>query len=268
MQLLFAFVFTLRKEMSEHQGVHKLVLVRHGESVWNQQNKFCGWYDADLSAKGYDEAKFAGEALKKEGYTFDIAYTSVLTRAIKTLYVIQDTLNLHWIPVIRHWRLNERMYGGLQGLDKSETAKKHGEDQVKIWRRSYDIPPPPVEVTDPHYPGNDPRYKGLSPSEIPRTESLKDTVARFVPYLESEIKPLILSSKKVLITAHGNTIRAFVKHLDNVPDSQIVELNIPTGIPLVYELDDNFKPIKHYYLADDETVQKAIASVANQGKAK
>jgi len=241
---------------------------RHGESEWNQENKFCGWYDADLSSKGIEEAKFAGQALKNEGYTFDIAFTSLLTRAIKTLYVIQDSLNLHWIPVVRNWRLNERMYGALQGLNKSETAQKHGEEQVKIWRRAYDIPPPPVELDSPHYPGNDSRYKDLDPSQIPRTESLKDTVARFVPYLQSDIAPLIKASKKVLIVAHGNSIRALVKTLDNIPDNAIVELNIPTGIPLVYELDEDLKPLRHYYLADDETVQRAINAVANQGKAK
>eukprot|EP01118_Nematostelium_gracile_P020285 TRINITY_DN979_c0_g1_i1.p1 TRINITY_DN979_c0_g1~~TRINITY_DN979_c0_g1_i1.p1 ORF type:complete len:266 (-),score=85.81 TRINITY_DN979_c0_g1_i1:204-962(-) len=247
----------------------KIVLLRHGESQWNQENRFTGWHDVPLSEKGVGEAHAGAEMLKKEGYTFDVAYTSVLTRAIKTLWIVLEDLDLVWIPVHRNWRLNERMYGGLQGLDKSQTAKKHGEDQVKIWRRAYDIPPPAIDENDPEYPGKDPRYKDLTKEQIPLTECLKDTVERFLPYWHETIVPSIKAGKKVLIAAHGNSIRALIKYLDNVPDSEITELNIPTAIPLVYELDEEtLKPIKHYYLADEETVKKALESVANQGKAK
>ncbi|QQS35264.1 MAG: 2,3-diphosphoglycerate-dependent phosphoglycerate mutase [Ignavibacteriales bacterium] len=248
--------------------MYKVVLLRHGESSWNKENRFTGWTDVDLSEKGIGEAKKAAEVLKSEGYTFDITYTSVLKRAIRTLWLTLDGMDLMWIPVIRNWRLNERHYGALQGLNKAETAEKFGEDQVKIWRRSYDTPPPVLEKTDERYPGKDRRYADLNETELPLTECLKDTVARFVPYWEGTIAPMVKSGKKVLITAHGNSLRALVKYLDNIPDSEIVELNIPTGIPLVYELDANLKPIKHYYLGDQEEIAKAAAAVANQGKAK
>jgi len=248
--------------------MYKVVLLRHGESTWNKENRFTGWTDVDLSEKGLQEAKKAGEVLYKEGYEFDIAYTSVLKRAIRTLWLTLDGLDLMWIPVIRNWRLNERHYGALQGLNKAETAQKFGEDQVKIWRRSYDTPPPVLEKTDDRYPGKDPRYADLKENELPLTECLKDTVARFVPYWEGTIAPMVKSGKRVLITAHGNSLRALVKYLDNIPDSEIVELNIPTGIPLVYELDINLKPIKHYYLGNQEEIAKAAAAVAAQGKVK
>lgn len=248
--------------------MYKVVLLRHGESVWNKENRFTGWTDVDLSEKGISEAKSAGEILKKEGFTFDIAYTSVLKRAIRTLWIAMDEMDLMWIPVIRNWRLNERHYGALQGLNKAETAQKFGEEQVKVWRRSYDIQPPALEKTDPRYPGFDPRYKDLSEKELPLTECLKDTVERFVPYWEETIAPMVKSGKRVLITAHGNSLRALVKYLDNIPDADIVELNIPTGIPLVYELDDNLNPIKSYYLGDEESIKKAAEAVAAQGKAK
>lgn len=248
--------------------MYKVVLLRHGESTWNKENRFTGWTDVDLSEKGLAEAKKAGVVLNKEGYKFDIAYTSVLKRAIRTLWLTLDGMDLMWIPVIRHWRLNERHYGALQGLNKAETAQKFGENQVKVWRRSYDTQPPPLEKTDDRYPGKDPRYADLAEDEIPLTECLKDTVARFVPYWEGTIAPMVKSGKKVLITAHGNSLRALVKYLDNIPDNEIVELNIPTGIPLVYELDANLKPIKHYYLGDQEEIAKAAAAVANQGKVK
>jgi 2,3-bisphosphoglycerate-dependent phosphoglycerate mutase len=246
----------------------KLVLVRHGESTWNKENRFTGWTDVDLSEKGREEAKEAGEILKAEGYDFDLAYTSVLKRAIRTLWYIMDEMDLMWIPVIRDWRLNERHYGALQGLNKAETAAKHGEEQVKIWRRSYDIRPPALEESDERFPGHDPKYKTLSDDELPRTECLKDTVARFLPLWKNEISSEIKSGKKVLIVAHGNSLRALVKYLDNIPDDEIVGLNIPTGIPLVYELNDDLKPIKHYYLGDPEEIAKAQQAVANQGKAK
>ncbi len=247
---------------------YKVVLIRHGESVWNKENRFTGWTDVDLSEKGVQEATEAGKLLKSEGYTFDIAYTSVLKRAIRTLWLVQEQMDLLWIPVSKSWRLNERHYGGLQGLNKAEMAKQYGEDQVLVWRRSYDVPPPVLEKTDSRYPGNDPRYKNLKESELPVTEDLKTTVARVLPYWNETIAKTIKSGKKVLIAAHGNSLRALVKHLDNVPESEIVSLNIPTGIPLVYELDENLKPIKHYYLGDQEKIKAAMASVANQGKAK
>jgi len=248
--------------------MYKVVLLRHGESVWNKENRFTGWTDVDLSEKGIIEAKNAGITLKKEGYNFDVAFTSVLKRAIRTLWIVLDEMDLMWIPVTRNWRLNERHYGALQGLNKAETAQKFGEEQVKIWRRSYDIQPPALEKTDPRYPGFDPRYKELSEKELPLTECLKDTVERFVPYWEETIAPVVKSGKRVLITAHGNSLRALVKYLDNIPDSEIVELNIPTGIPLVYELDENLRPIKSYYLGDEEEIKKAAEAVASQGKAK
>lgn len=246
--------------------MYKVVLLRHGESLWNKENRFTGWTDVDITEKGYQEAKKAGEVLKAEGFKFDIAYTSVLKRAIRTLWIVLDELDLMWIPVVRNWRLNERHYGALQGLNKAETAKKYGEDQVKIWRRSYDIQPPALEKNDERYPGKDPRYADLDEKDIPLTECLKDTVARFVPYWEGTIAPMVKSGKKVLVTAHGNSLRALVKYLDNIPDNEIVELNIPTGIPLVYELNENLKPIKSYYLGDQEEIQKAAAAVASQGK--
>lgn len=248
--------------------MYKLVLVRHGESVWNKENLFCGWTDVDLSEKGMQEARQAGKLLKEGGYAFDVAYTSVLKRAIRTLWLTLEELDLMYIPVINHWRLNERHYGALQGLNKAQTAEKYGDEQVKIWRRSYDTRPPALEKSDPRYPGSDPRYTNLLDTEIPAHECLKDTVARFLPYWHVEIAPAIKSGKQVLITAHGNSLRALVKYLDNIPDDEIVELNIPTGTPLVYELDDNLHPIRHYYLGDAEAIKKAMEAVANQGKAK
>ena len=248
--------------------MYKVVLLRHGESTWNKENRFTGWTDVDLSEKGLVEAKKAGEVLKKEGYTFDVAYTSVLKRAIRTLWITLDELDLMWIPVIRNWRLNERHYGALQGLNKAETAKKYGEDQVQIWRRSYDTQPPALKKSDERYPGNDPRYANLTEAELPLTECLKDTVARFMPYWSETIAPTIKDGKKVLIAAHGNSLRALVKYLDNISEEEITGLNIPTGIPLVYELNDDLKPIKHYYLGDPDEIAKAAAAVANQGKAK
>lgn len=246
----------------------KLVLLRHGESTWNKENRFTGWTDVDLSEKGVEEAKQAGEALKKEGFVFDLAFTSVLKRAIRTLWLTLDEMDLMWIPVYNSWRLNERHYGALQGLNKSETAAKYGEEQVLIWRRSYDIAPMALDKKDPRYPGLDPRYKDLSLKELPLTECLKDTVARSLPYWHEVIAPVVKSGKRVIIAAHGNSLRALVKYLDNVSDEKIVNLNIPTGIPLVYELDDTLKPVKNYYLGDPEAVKKAMAAVANQGKAK
>ena len=244
----------------------KVVLIRHGESVWNAENRFTGWTDVDLSEKGRGEAQKGAAILKHEGYTFDIAYTSVLKRAIRTLWYVLDGLDLMWIPVRHAWELNERHYGALQGLNKAETAAKHGEDQVKIWRRSYDIPPPPLDKNHEHWPGRDRRYASLKPEEIPLTECLKDTVARFLPLWNDEIAPAIKRGQRVLIAAHGNSLRALVKHLDNIPDSEIVELNIPTGIPLVYELDASLKPIKpRYYLGDPEAAARAAAAVASQG---
>ncbi len=246
----------------------KLVLLRHGESVWNKENLFTGWTDVDLSDQGRVEAKRAGELLKAEGFTFDVAYTSVLKRAIRTLWSALDELDLMWIPIHHSWRLNERHYGALQGLNKAQTAEKYGDDQVLVWRRSYDTPPPPLEESDERFPGRDPRYKGLSPADLPKTECLKDTVARFLPYWHETIVPSIQAGKKVIIAAHGNSLRALVKYLDDVSDEAIVGLNIPTGIPLVYELDDNLKPIRNYYLGDAEAAAKAAAAVAAQGKAK
>jgi 2,3-bisphosphoglycerate-dependent phosphoglycerate mutase len=246
----------------------KLVLVRHGESQWNKENRFTGWTDVDLSAKGLEEAHEGGRVLKAEGYHFDVAYTSVLKRAIRTLWILLDEMDLMWIPVDRSWRLNERHYGALQGLNKAETAAKFGEDQVKIWRRSYDIRPPELTPEDPRYPGRDPRYSSLTPAELPLTECLKDTVARFLPLWHDTIAPAIQSGRKVLIAAHGNSLRALVKYLDQVPEEDIVELNIPTGMPLIYELDDNLKPLRHYYLGDPEKVKAAMEAVAAQGKKK
>jgi 2,3-bisphosphoglycerate-dependent phosphoglycerate mutase len=246
----------------------KLVLLRHGESIWNQENLFTGWTDVDLSHQGKVEAKQAGELLKAEGFSFDVAFTSVLKRAIRTLWIALDELDLMWIPVEHSWRLNERHYGALQGLNKAQTAAKYGDEQVLVWRRSYDVRPPTLEETDPRSPASDPRYRGLSPSELPFTECLKDTVARFLPYWHQTIVPVIRSGKKVIIVAHGNSLRALVKYLDDISDQEIVGLNIPTGVPLVYELDGPLKPLRHYYLGDAEAVAKAAAAVANQGKAR
>ena len=246
----------------------KLVLLRHGESTWNQENRFTGWTDVPLSEKGLKEAAEAGAVLKKEGFTFDVAHTSLLKRAIKTLWLTLEGMDLMWIPVQRTWRLNERHYGSLQGLNKAETAAKYGDDQVLVWRRAYDTPPPPLEKSDERYPGHDPRYKDLPEADCPVTECLKDTVDRFLPYWHETIVPQIKEGKRVIIAAHGNSLRALVKYLDNVPDEEIVGLNIPTGMPLVYELDDDLKPIKSYYLGDPEAVKKAMEAVANQGKAK
>ena len=248
--------------------MYKLVLIRHGESTWNKENRFTGWTDVDLSEKGIAEAHEAGRVLKAGGYDFDVAYTSVLKRAIRTLWIVLDEMDLMWIPVHRNWRLNERHYGALQGLNKSETAEKYGEAQVKIWRRAYATPPPALEPSDPRWPGHERRYAGLSPQELPLTECLKDTVARFLPLWHETIAPAVKSGQRVLIVAHGNSLRALVKYLDNISDDDIVELNIPTGMPLVYELDDDLKPLKSYYLGDPEKVKAAMEAVAAQGKKK
>ncbi len=246
----------------------KLVLLRHGESLWNKENRFTGWTDVDLSEKGREEALKAGRLLKEQGYVFDTAYTSVLKRAIRTLWIVMDEMDLMWIPVYRSWKLNERHYGALQGLNKAEMAAKFGEQQVFIWRRSFDIQPPALEKSDPRFPGHDPRYKQLEPAEVPQTESLKDTIARVIPFWNDTLAPALKTGQKLIIAAHGNSLRAMVKYLDNIPDEEIVGLNIPTGIPLVYELDDNLKPIRHYYLGDAEEILKAAEAVAKQGKAK
>ncbi len=247
---------------------NKLVLLRHGESTWNKENRFTGWTDVDLSEQGIREAKNAGELLKSEGYSFDLAFTSVLKRAIRTLWLTLDGLDLMWIPVERAWQLNERHYGALQGLNKAETAAKFGEEQVKIWRRSYDIQPPSLDKSDERYPGNDPRYKNLTDAELPYTECLKDTVNRVVPFWNKKIVPSIKNGQEIIIVAHGNSLRALVKHLDKIPDNEIVELNIPTGTPLVYELDDNLNALGHYYLGNAEEIAKKAKEVANQAKAK
>lgn len=244
----------------------KLVLVRHGQSTWNLENRFTGWADVDLSEEGIEEALTAGDLLVEGGYTFDVAYTSVLKRAIRTLWIIQDKMDLMWIPVYRSWRLNERHYGGLQGLNKAETAQRHGDEQVLIWRRSYDIPPPALDPDDERFPGHDRRYADLTPEELPRTESLKDTVARMLPYWHETIAPDVRAGKRVLVAAHGNSLRALIKYLDDVSEKEIIALNIPTGIPLVYELDQNLRPIRHYYLGDPEAAARAAAAVANQVK--
>jgi 2,3-bisphosphoglycerate-dependent phosphoglycerate mutase len=248
--------------------MYTLVLLRHGESEWNRENRFTGWVDVDLSDKGRAEAVAAGQLLKARGFTFDRAFSSVLKRAIRTLWIVQDEMDLLWLPVERSWRLNERHYGALQGLNKAETAAKHGEAQVKVWRRSYDVPPPPLSVDDAQYPGHDRRYAALSPGELPLTECLKDTVERFLPYWHETIAPAVKSGNSVIVTAHGNSLRALIKYLDNISDQEIVGLNVPTGQPLVYELDADLKPIRSYYLGDEEAVKKAMDAVANQGKAK
>ena len=248
--------------------MHKLVLIRHGESTWNQENRFTGWTDVDLNTKGLSEAKAAGELLKHEGYTFDRAYVSVLKRALRTLWMILDELDELWIPVERSWKLNERHYGSLQGLNKGETAAKFGDDQVKVWRRSYDVPPPALEKSDERWPGHDPRYKDVPKAELPVTECLKDTVERVVPYWINEVAPAVKRGEKVLVTAHGNTLRAMVMYLDNLSEEQVLSLNIPTGVPLVYELDESLKPIRSYYLGDQEAIAAAAAAVAAQGQSK
>jgi 2,3-bisphosphoglycerate-dependent phosphoglycerate mutase len=244
----------------------KFVLLRHGESIWNLEDKFTGWTDVELSKRGIAEAQEAGKALKEKGYLFDVAFTSVLKRAIRTLWLVLDEMNLMWIPVHRAWRLNERHYGALQGLNKAELSVTVGEEQVHRWRRSYDVRPPALEKTDKRYPGNDPKYRGLSENELPLTESLKDTVARFVPYWHEVLAPTLKSGKRAIVSAHGNSLRAVVKYLDNIGDDEIANMNIPTGIPLVYDLDEELRPLKHYYLADAEKVEKAIHDVAAQGK--
>jgi 2,3-bisphosphoglycerate-dependent phosphoglycerate mutase len=244
--------------------MHKVVLLRHGESTWNKENRFTGWTDVDLSERGVAEATEAGRLLRNDGYVFDFAYTSVLKRAIRTLWITLDALDQMWIPVAKSWRLNERHYGALQGLNKAETAAKHGEAQTKIWRRSYDIPPPALTADDPRHPSRDPRYASLAPSELPLTESLKSTVDRFLPYWHQTIAPAIASGQRVLIAAHGNSLRALVKYLDAIDEQTIVELNIPTGIPLVYELHPNLQPIRHYYLGDPAAAAAAAARVAAQ----
>jgi len=248
--------------------MHKLVLVRHGESDWNRENRFTGWTDVDLSETGTSEAHLGGELLRNGGYQFDVAYTSVLKRAIRTLDIVLYEIDQMWLPVHKSWRLNERHYGALQGLNKAETAAKHGEDQVLVWRRSYDVPPPKLEATDPRNPLNDARYKGVPLADLPLTECLKDTVERFLPYWHEVIAPAIHSGKRVLVAAHGNSLRALVKYLDNIPDDEIVGLNIPTGVPLVYELDDHLKPLKHYYLGDQDELKRKMEAVAAQGKVK
>jgi 2,3-bisphosphoglycerate-dependent phosphoglycerate mutase len=248
--------------------MYKLVLVRHGQSSWNLENRFTGWADVDLTDLGVQEAREAGKLLKEDGYDFDIAYTSVLKRAIKTLGNIQDVMGLDWLPVVRAWQLNERHYGSLQGLNKSEMAEKFGEAQVKVWRRSYDVPPPALELTDERHPKFDRRYAALSADQLPATESLKITLERVLPFWHSTLAAEIKSGKRVLLVAHGNSIRALVKYLDNISESEITELNIPTGLPLVYELDENLNAIKHYYLGDAEEAAKKAAAVANQGKTK
>ena len=248
--------------------MHKLVLLRHGESVWNQENRFSGWTDVDLNEKGMEEARAAGRLLKQEGFVFDVAFTSVLRRAIKTLWVVLEETDLMWIPVRHTWRLNERHYGALQGLNKAETAAKFGEAQVKIWRRSYDTPPPALEEGDPRLELRNPRYAELGPGEFPRTECLKDTVARFLPYWHEMIAPTLRSGRRVLIAAHGNSLRALIKYLDDISEQEIIKLNIPTAQPLVYELDAELRPIRHDYLADEATIRAAMQAVANQGRAK
>ncbi len=246
--------------------MHNVVLLRHGESQWNLENRFTGWVDVDLSPKGRDEARLAGQLMKKEGLTFDIAFTSMLKRAIRTLWFALDEMDLMWIPVHHSWRLNERHYGALQGLNKAETAAKYGDKQVHIWRRSYDIRPAALDLESPMFPGKDPRYKDMNPADIPTTECLKDTVARFVPYWENTIAPQIKEGKRVIIAAHGNSLRALVKYLDIVSDDAITELNIPTGVPLLYELDRNLKSLGSRYLGDQEAIKAKMQAVANQGK--
>ncbi len=246
---------------------HRLVLLRHGESTWNRENLYTGWTDVDLSDAGTVEAHEAGRVLRDEGYVFDVAFTSVLKRAIRTLWIALDELDQMWIPVTKSWRLNERHYGALQGLNKAQTAVQYGEEQVRLWRRSYDVPPPALDLDDPRFPGHDPRYADLDARDLPRCEALVDTVARFLPCWHNDIAPVIRSGRRVLIAAHGNSLRALVKYLDGMSDEAIVGLNIPTGIPLVYELDAELRPLRHYYLGDADTVAAAAAAVAAQGTA-
>ncbi|WP_077001082.1 2,3-diphosphoglycerate-dependent phosphoglycerate mutase [Variovorax sp. KK3] len=246
--------------------MHKLVLIRHGESTWNLENRFTGWTDVDLTPTGVEQAKQAGRLLKAEGYDFDVAYTSVLKRATRTLWHTLDELDRTWLPVVHSWRLNERHYGGLQGLNKAETAKKYGDEQVLVWRRSYSVPPPPLEPNDPRSERGDPRYAKLAPEQVPLTECLKDTVARVLPFWNESMAPAIRAGRRLVVAAHGNSIRALVKYLDGISDDDIVGLNIPNGIPLVYELDDELKPLRHYYLGDAAAAEKAAAAVAAQGK--
>jgi 2,3-bisphosphoglycerate-dependent phosphoglycerate mutase len=248
--------------------MYKLVLLRHGESVWNQENRFTGWTDVGLTDRGLAEAKTAGRLMKEAGFAFDVAHTSVLKRAIKTLWTALEEMDRMWIPVHHSWRLNERHYGALQGLNKAETAAQYGDDQVKVWRRSYDTPPPALIDGDPRIEATNPRYADLAAGQFPRTECLKDTVARFLPYWHDTIAPAVKSGKSVIVAAHGNSLRALIKYLDNVSDQDIVGLNVPTGQPLVYELDAGLKPVKSYYLGDEEAIMKAMEAVANQGKAK
>jgi 2,3-bisphosphoglycerate-dependent phosphoglycerate mutase len=247
--------------------MHKIVLLRHGESTWNRENRFTGWTDVDLSPRGVEEAQRAGELLKQAGFAFDLAHTSVLKRAIRTLWLVLDAMDLMWIPVHGSWRLNERHYGALQGLNKAETAAKFGEEQVRLWRRSYDVPPPALAPGDPRHPLGDPRYAGLDDTELPLTECLKDTVTRFLPRWNDSIAPAVREGKRVIIVAHGNSLRALIKYLDGISDEKIVELNVPTGRPLVYELDANLKPMRNYYLGDASEIAAAMRAVANQGKA-
>jgi 2,3-bisphosphoglycerate-dependent phosphoglycerate mutase len=246
--------------------MHKLVLIRHGESTWNLENRFTGWTDVDLTPTGVEQARQAGRLLKAEGYDFDLAYTSVLTRAIRTLHLTLDEMSRLWLPVVKHWRLNERHYGALQGLNKAETAQQYGDEQVLVWRRSYDTPPPALEAADPRSERGDPRYARLKAEELPLTECLKDTVARVLPFWNESMAPAIQAGKRIVVAAHGNSIRALVKYLDNVSDADIVGLNIPNGIPLVYELDADLKPQRHYYLGDADAAARAAAAVASQGK--
>lgn len=248
--------------------MYKLVLLRHGQSTWNKENRFTGWKDVDLTEQGREEALSSGRLLSEQGYDFDIAYTSVLKRAIRTLWIVLDEMDRMWIPVVRAWQLNERHYGALQGLNKSETAKQYGDEQVHIWRRSYDTPPPPLTPDDDRYPGNDPQYAELSSEQLPMSECLKDTVERFLPYWHQVIAPTVREGKRVLIAAHGNSLRALVQYLDGLSEDEIMGLNIPTGVPLVYELDEDLKPLRNYYLGDADAIEKAMQSVANQGKAK
>ena len=248
--------------------MHKIVLLRHGESVWNKENRFTGWTDVDLTPRGEQEARRAGEMLKAAGFGFDCAYTSVLKRAIKTLWLALETMDLMWIPVHHSWRLNERHYGALQGLNKAETAAKFGDEQVLLWRRSYDVPPPALERRDPRYPGGDPRYAGLVESEVPLTECLKDTVSRFLPYWNEIIAPEVRHGRRVILAAHGNSLRALIKYLDGIGDREIIDLNIPTGIPLVYELDSQLKPVRHYYLGDAAEAESRARAIAEQAKAR
>jgi 2,3-bisphosphoglycerate-dependent phosphoglycerate mutase len=242
----------------------QLVLLRHGESIWNKENRFTGWTDVGLSERGIEEAVAAGRTLREQGFAFDVAFTSVLKRAIKTLWIVLEEMDLMWIPIHNSWRLNERHYGALQGLNKAETAAKHGLEQTQLWRRSYDVPPPPLPPDDPRHPRYDPRYRSLRPEELPATESLKDTVQRFLPYWHERIAPALHAGQRVIIAAHGNSLRALVKYLDRISDTEIVGLNIPTGIPLVYELDDDLQPLRHYYLGDPEAIAQATAAVAGQ----